>query len=170
MLPDHEEGSSDNYDVFLSSLRSYRSSVLKPFYLSAAPVCTSGNGTISRATLALVDFIFIRFYNSAKCSLGTPGFPQSLKEWYQQTIPSPHLPFPKVLLGGLSFDNGNTGYVSAETFRDAIQAARRPKLDCWWNEHKFGGVMLWDGPRGLKNEVTDGVDYLTYVKDVLAKD
>jgi len=114
-----------------------------------------------------VDFIFIRFYNSAACAIGTPGFNLSLKEWYEEIVPSPFLPFPKVLLGGLSFDNGNTGYVSAESFRDAIRTARKPEVTCWWNENKFAGVMLWDGPRGLNNEVTNGVDYLTYVKDVL---
>lgn len=147
-------------------LRSYRDNASKSIYLSAAPVCTLKNATISRDTLALVDFIFIRFYNSAACALGTPGFSPSLKKWYQDIVPAPYSPFPKVFLGGLSFDNGNTGYVSAEDFRNALQVARQPNMSCWWNEKKFGGAALWDGPRGLANQV-DGVDFLTSVKDAL---
>ncbi|KAF2440227.1 glycoside hydrolase family 18 protein [Karstenula rhodostoma CBS 690.94] len=164
---DHEEGSSNDYHTFVSELRSYRSSASKPIYLSAAPGCTFTSSTLSKATLALVDFIFIRYYNSADCAIGMPGFPLSLKEWYEKMVPSPFLPFPKVLLGGLSFYNGNKGYVTAESFRDAVLAAKQPNFTCWWNAHKFGGVMLWDGVRGLENEVGPGVDFLTYVKDVL---
>ncbi|KAF2642797.1 glycoside hydrolase [Massarina eburnea CBS 473.64] len=165
---DHEQGASDNFDVFLSSLRNYLGSASKPIYISAAPICTTTNPTISRASLAFVDFIFIRFYNSAACSLGRPGFLQSLKEWYQGIVPSPDSSFPKVLIGGLSFDNGNTGYVAPEIFRDAIRIAKRPDFMCWcWNEDKFGGAMLWDGPRGLTNEVANGTNYLSSVKNAL---
>ncbi|KAF1960995.1 glycoside hydrolase, partial [Byssothecium circinans] len=149
---DYEQGPPDNYDSFVSALRSYLNTGSKPMYISAAPLCTRKNATISGAVLALVDFIFIRFYNAAACSFGTPGFSDSLNEWYEYIVPSPNLSVPKVLLGGLSFDNGNAGYISAESFKSAIRAAKRPEFMCQcWNEDKFGGVMLWDGPRGLEN-------------------
>lgn len=165
---DQEEATSKNYEVFISELRSYIKRASKPIYLSAAPLCTlRKKPTISRDTLALVDFIFIRFYNAAACSMGTPGFSDSVKQWYSDILPSPHLPFPKVLLGGLSFDNGKPGYVPAEKFREAVRTARHPKCPCPWNVDKFGGVMLWDGPRGLDNRVSGGSDYVTSAKNAL---
>ncbi|CAI6330371.1 unnamed protein product [Periconia digitata] len=169
---DHEQGSSENYDVFISRLRSLANTGAKPTYISTAPLCKLAGPDSTRATLALVDFVFIRFYNSASCAMGTPGFCSSLQQWYRDIIPSPHLAFPKVLLGGLSFDNGNSGYVPAERFRDAICVAKKPGFMCFWNADKFGGVMLWDGTRGVANMVNEaghGIDYLTYVKNVLVE-
>lgn len=122
---------------------------------------------ISRATLVLVDFIFIRFYNSASCALGTRGFASSLQEWYQSIVPKPYEPYPKVFFGALSFDNNNTGYVSAAGFRDAVWTARKPNFTCWWNENKFGGIVLWDGPRGLANTIEPGLNFVTYAKNIL---
>lgn len=60
--------------------------------------------------------MFIRFYNSGTCALGISGFSQSLKHWYEDIVPSAHLPFPRVFLGALSLNNNNTGYVSVEDF------------------------------------------------------
>ncbi|PVI00101.1 glycoside hydrolase family 18 protein [Periconia macrospinosa] len=165
---DHEQGSPRNFDTFISQLKSYSSGASKPIYFSAAPICTLKDPSISTDTLAFLDFIFIRFYNSAECSLGTPGFSPSLQRWYQELVPAGHLPFPKVLLGALSFDNGNTGYVPAEEFGNFIRTAKEPDFMCLWNAKKFGGVMLWDGPRGLANAVKpDGENYVTYVKNAL---
>ncbi|KAF1975597.1 glycoside hydrolase, partial [Bimuria novae-zelandiae CBS 107.79] len=95
---DHEQGSFDNHDVFISRLRSYRNTASKPIFISAAPVCTLTNRITPEAVIVLVDFIFIRFYNSAACALGTPSFPPSLEYWYQTVVPSPYAPFPKYSL------------------------------------------------------------------------
>jgi chitinase len=139
-------------------------------YIPAAPTCVTTDPSIPRAVLALVDFVFIRFYNSAKCGLGTPGFDQSLQQWYESFVPDPHSVFPKAILGGLSFDNGNQGYVSHESFGDALRTARRPELICpCWPREKFGGAMLWDGPRGLANEVEPGLNYVDHVKNVMTE-
>ncbi|KAK8151723.1 glycoside hydrolase superfamily [Phyllosticta citrichinensis] len=165
---DHEVGSPAHYDTFVSALHSYLASASKPMYISAAPTCDSTNRPISGSALALVDFIFIRFYNKASCSLGTPAFRKSLRTWYEDLVPSPLSPSPKILLGGLSFDNDNLGFVSPESFGDAIRLARSPDL-LRWNEAKFGGVMLWDGPRGLAVKAENGLDFLAYTKAVLAE-
>ncbi|KAF2090455.1 glycoside hydrolase family 18 protein, partial [Saccharata proteae CBS 121410] len=139
---DNEVGSSDNYDVFTSAMRDYFNTASKPMYMSAAPLCQMSNKTISMDTLALVDFIFVRFYNAQKCSLGTRGWTASLQQWYN-ALPNPASSFPKFYLTGLSFDNGNTGYVSAEDFASAVDFAMRPDL-MKFNAAKFGGVTLWD--------------------------
>ncbi|KAK7514053.1 glycoside hydrolase superfamily [Phyllosticta citriasiana] len=165
---DHEVGSPANYDTFVSALHSYLASASKPMYISAAPTCATTTRTISGAALAVVDFIFIRFYNKASCSLGTPAFRSALRNWYEDLVPSPLSPRPKVMLGGLSFDNNNLGFVLPESFGDAIRLARRPDL-LRWNEAKFGGVMLWDGPRGLDVKAENGLDFLAYTKAVLAE-
>ncbi|KAK8251166.1 glycoside hydrolase superfamily [Phyllosticta capitalensis] len=165
---DHEVGSSNNYDTFVSALRTNIDSGTKPMWISAAPSCDTTNRPISGSALALVDLVIIRFYNKASCSLGTPGFRKSLRTWYEDLVPSPLSPWPRVVLGGLSFDNGNLGYVSPEDFGDAIRIARQPDL-LRWNEAKFGGVMLWDGPRGLAVKAQNGLDFLAYTKNVLVE-
>ncbi|KAK7702494.1 hypothetical protein SLS57_011364 [Botryosphaeria dothidea] len=162
---DHEVGSSTNYDTFTKTLRSLLATASKPMWISAAPLCALTNRSIDPKTLALVDFIFVRFYNAKGCSIGTKGFAASLAKWYS-TMPQPVNAFPKFYLSGLSFDNNNSGFVPPENFADAIRLARKPDLQRF-NENKFGGVALWDGSRGLATTAGNGEDFFAYTKNVL---
>ncbi|KAL1652062.1 hypothetical protein SLS58_000186 [Diplodia intermedia] len=162
---DHEVGSPSNYDIFAKALRSLLATASKPMWISAAPLCAFTNRSIGPKTLALVDFIFVRFYNSKDCSIGTKGFAASLNKWYT-SMPEPEAAFPKFCLSGLSFDNNNSGYVRPEDFADAIEKARKANLQRF-NPNKFGGVALWDGSRGLATTAENGLDFLAYTKNVL---
>ncbi|KAB2574556.1 Endochitinase 3 [Lasiodiplodia hormozganensis] len=162
---DHEVGSPSNYDTFAKALRSLLATASKPMWISAAPLCALTNRSIGPKTLALVDFIFVRFYNSKACSIGTKGFAASLNKWYT-SMPEPEAAFPKFCLSGLSFDNNNSGFVRPEDFADAITLARKPNLQRF-NQNKFGGVALWDGSRGLATTAGNGLDFLAYTKNVL---
>lgn len=163
--PDHEVGSPSNYDAFAKALSSLLATASKPMWISAAPLCALTNRSIGPKTLALVDFIFVRFYNSKACSIGTKGFAASLNKWYT-SMPEPEAAFPKFCLSGLSFDNNNSGFVRPEDFADAITLARKPNLQRF-NQNKFGGVALWDGSRGLATTAGNGLDFLAYTKNVL---
>lgn len=162
---DHEVGSPTNYDTFTKTLRSLLATASKPMWISAARLCSLSNRSIGPKTLALVDFIFVRFYNAKGCSIGTKGFAASLAKWYS-TMPEPDAAFPKFYLSGLSFENSNIGFVSPADFADAIRLARKPNLQ-HVNEEKFGGVALWDGSRGLATMAENGHDFLAYTKNVL---
>ncbi|OJD40436.1 glycoside hydrolase [Diplodia corticola] len=162
---DHEVGSPSNYDQFVKTLRSLLATASKPMWISAAPLCAFTNRTIGPKTLALVDFIFVRFYNSQGCSIGTKGFATSLDKWYT-SMPEPEAAFPKFCLSGLSFDNNNSGFARPEDFADAIEQARKANLQRF-NPDKFGGVALWDGSRGLATTAENGLNFLAYTKNVL---
>ncbi|GME22526.1 glycosyltransferase family 2 protein [Neofusicoccum parvum] len=162
---DHEVGSPSNYDTFTKTLRSLLATASKPMWISAAPLCALSNRSIGPKTLALVDFIFVRFYNAKGCSIGTKGFAASLVKWYE-TMPEPLAAFPKFYLSGLSFDNNNSGFVPPSEFADAVRLARTPDMQRF-NENKFGGVALWDGSRGLATMAGNGHDFLAYTKNVL---
>ena len=67
---------------------------------------------------------------------------------------------PRLYLGGLSFENNESGYLRPEVFEKAVR-----QVSAYVNG-RFGGVMLWDATHGL-DEVTEGRNFLKVAKDAL---
>lgn len=125
--------------------------------MSAAPQCYYPSPSLPLDVLQLMDFVFVQFYDSPSCNIGTSGFNSSIAAW------SERLDGPSLYLGGPSFSAVATtgGYEDPDTFATTISAVKSMKLG------NFGGVMLWDGAYGLATEDASGKDYVDVTKTAL---
>lgn len=143
---------------FTSTLRNLTTaSTKKTTYISAAPQCYYPSPSLPLDVLQLVDFVFVQFYDSSSCNIGSTGFNSSITGW------SERLSGPSLYLGGPSFSAVATsgGYQDPDTFAQTIAGVKAMKLS------NFGGVMLWDGAYGLATTDSKGEDYIDVTKTAL---
>ncbi|TIA05645.1 glycoside hydrolase [Aureobasidium pullulans] len=164
---DFESGADTTYmDTLASSLQSYFRSSSPERYISAAPLCAN-NTVLPYGLYANTNFVWPRFYNAKACCFGSKGFNKSVSTWYNylNSINSDLGPtYPRVYLGGLSFNNSNSGFMEPDAFVNATFTGRRLV------QSKFGGVSLWEGTDGLVTKNAQGRDFLNVTKAGLLGD
>lgn len=127
----------------------------------------ANNTVLPYGLYANANFVWPRFYNAKACCFGSKGFNKSVSTWYNylNSINSDLGPiYPRVYLGGLSFNNSNSGFMEPDNFVNATFTGRRLV------QSKFGGVSLWEGTDGLITKNTQGRDFLNVTKAGLLKD
>lgn len=160
-LIDHESSNTDHYNTFASTLKNLSSSAATSYYLSAAPLCANTTVVYSADFYTSVDFVFTQFYNAQACAVGTTGFNSSVVAWRDYLDwASSSATFPKLYLGGLAFENNNSGYVVPNTFASYVHDMRDI------SSSRFGGVMLWDGTKGLET-IQNGLNFINITETAL---
>lgn len=161
--------SGQYYDVFASTLRSLYATSSTQYYISAAPLCANNSAILPSGFYQQAHFVFPRFYNARVCNVGSKGFIPSLIAWRNyladitsssNNITNISSLYPRLYIGALSFDNGNSGYVPPLDFQRYVQAGANATRD------RFGGVMLWDGTNG-EAVVQDNRTYIGFTKEAL---
>lgn len=160
-LVDHESADTDYYNTFASTLKTLSSSATTKCYLSAAPLCANTTVVYPADFYTSLDFVWTQFYNAQSCAVGTTGFNSSVNAWrdYLDWATS-SATYPKLYLGGLAFENNKSGYVVPSTFVSYVDDMR----DIGAN--RFGGVMLWDGTKGLET-LEDGLNFINITETAL---
>jgi chitinase len=152
--------------VLTSTLQTLFSSVSPRRYISAAPLCAN-NTVLPTGVYANANFVWPRFYNAKACCVGSKGFNASVIKWsnYLGSIasaPSLDQEHPRFLLGGLSFNNSNSGFVLPDKFAEAVLSTRDLV-----GSLMFGGVGLWQGTDALVTTNPEGRDFLNVTKTAL---
>lgn len=113
-----------------------------------------------------MNFVWVRFYNALRCDIGHKGFNSSLVAWHDflSQLVGPTSLFPRLYVGGLSFENNISGYLRPENFATATRQAHEKTTS------RFGGVMLWDGTNGLTTKGADGETFINITKTALTSD
>ncbi len=163
LYADKEQGSTQYYDTFASSLKDLFATQTQEYYISAAPLCSNSSAILPPTFYTQTDFVWVRFYNALKCNIGSVGFNSSLTAWHNSLsqLVGPTSLFPRLYVGGLSFANNQSGYVLPENFATAIERAHGK------TRSRFGGVMLWDGTNGLFTKGADGETFINITKTAL---
>lgn len=147
-------------DVLASTLQSYFKTSSPERYISAAPLCAN-NTVMPYNFYANANFVWPRFYNAKACCVGSKGFSKSVTLWsnFLGSVKSDLGPsWPRVYVGGLSFNNSNSGFAEPDAFVNATLAARNIL------QPRFGGVSLWEGTDGLVTTNAEGRNFLNVTK------
>jgi chitinase len=165
--PDLESGADTSYmDILASSLQSYFKTTSLERYISAAPLCAN-NTVLPYGFYANANFVWPRFYNAKACCFGSKGFKNSVTSWYNflgSVVSDLGSAYPRIYLGGLSFNNSNSGFVQPDAFVNATFVARNII------QAEFGGVSLWEGTDGLITKNAEGRSFLSVSKASLLRD
>lgn len=158
---DNENHNTAHYEVFANALRgAFGDDSSKDWYLSAAPQCPMPDESIPLGALALVDFVWVQFYNNPSCNLGSTGFQSSFAAWDQSLADVQSTPGkPKLYIGAPAFEGAGTGYVAGLDLRMLVEEAQA--LD---DAGTLGGMMLWDGSEATVNVDEEGTDFLVHAK------
>lgn len=170
---DVETNNTLYYDAFARQLQTLFASATKPFYISAAPSCANGSVTPVTGMYQYTNFVWTRNYNAAACSMGTPGFLNSMTSWttFLNSIVG-SCTFPRYYIGGITFDSSQT---SGANTGSGVGSANltgwdRALGDAWaavGSAPRWGGAMLWDGTIAVQNQSVMngvGVNWLNYTK------
>lgn len=157
---DNESKNTTAYTAFTHALRNlFATDPSKRYYLSAAPQCPRPDASISLEVMALVDFVFVQFYNNPSCDLDAPGFQRSFADWSNDLAAVSNT--TKVFIGAGAFEGAGSGYVVGAGLSSMVSLVREMEVE------NLGGVMLWDGSEALSNVDQYGEDYLVYAKGSL---
>jgi chitinase len=109
--------------------------------------------------LVLCDFVWVQFYNTPACDIGSSGFNQTFKTWSYQLGSGK----TKLYLGAPAWP----GAVSQGDSYQAIGSGPgmkglSQKLTAM-NLCNFGGLMFWDGAEGILNQ-DEGRDIISWGK------
>jgi chitinase len=155
---DNEDNNSAYYEILGSTLRTlFSSSTSKDFYLLAAPQCPNPDASDPTSLLLLCDFIWVQFYNNPPCNIGSEGFATSLQGWSQTLLSGK----ARLYLGAPAWPGADsTTYANIGTAKGMEAVAQNvTKMGL----ENFGGVMFWDGPKGMLNE-DNGKDTIAWAK------
>lgn len=117
------------------------------------------------AFYASANFIWPRFYNAKACCVGSKGYNASVASWtkFLTGVKSNiGANYPRFFIGGLGFDNANSGYVSPDVFGDVVEYTKDNV-----GKARFGGVSIWEGTDALLTKSSDGRDMLNVTKEAL---
>lgn len=171
---------SSPYDTaFVKALRQYTSNFAKTFYISAAPRCDSTEPRLSLEALRLIDFVYVRYFDTPGCSLKDPSLDlgSSLHQWSSDLLgltngtdstpaefPGPGSSSaidkgPRLFFGGLA-PNGSIELDDTVVSRwQNLYRSLNPVL-----EPDQGGVMLWGAPEDIERGGRTGETFAAYAK------
>ncbi|EFA86365.1 chitinase [Heterostelium album PN500] len=159
---DIEGGGGQNYNVFLTTLKSkYFAGASKKYYVSGAPQCPFpdaylGPGPNTALQTGLFDFVNVQFYNNY-CDLsgGQSNYP-TWSEWAGNSSST-----TKIMIGlPAGAQAAGSGYIPAGQVTNALH----PYL----NSPNFGGVMIWDVSVAEKNK-NGALNYAQLLSQYLKK-
>lgn len=112
----------------------------KTYYMTAAPQCPFPDESQPLDVCALMDYVWVQFYNNGDCNIAQSGFQESVRTW------SEGIGDAQLFIGALASDaDGDSGYVDSDTLVNAIQTVQGMGLP------NYGGAMLWEAQLAVNN-------------------
>ncbi|PVI06527.1 glycoside hydrolase family 18 protein, partial [Periconia macrospinosa] len=161
-----------NYDHFVNRLRSNYASSGGEYYISGAPQCTVPDSRMAYAIeRSHFDFLFVQFYNTLECNtrrgyegLGKDTTDFTFDAWVKWLNENSANQNTKIYLGmpasSTAALSDPTAYLTPTEAEKLINAYRTAYPT------KFGGVMLWEVMRNIRNPIC-GKPYSTYIRSIL---
>ncbi|CAI6335761.1 unnamed protein product [Periconia digitata] len=161
-----------NYDHFVNKLRSHYADSGGEYYISGAPQCIVPDERMAYAIeRSHFDFLFVQFYNTAQCNtrrgyegLGKDTTTFTFDAWVAWLNDHSANQNVKIYLGMPASDvavpSDPTSYLTPTEAEKLINAYKSS------HPERFGGVMLWEVMRNIRNPICDR-PYSTYIRSIL---
>ncbi|KAL2424386.1 Endochitinase A1 [Exophiala dermatitidis] len=172
---DIESGGGFGYADLVTELRSKFASQSQQYYISAAPQCVVPDPQLANAIQnADFDYIFVQYYNSARCSASslfssgklntatdiTFGWASWLRTYSKNKAVQLYVGLP----ASQSAANDASFYLSLPEVKALLEA-----YACSYTYRSiFGGVMLWEATYSANNQI-DGKSYAQNVKELFSQ-
>ncbi|KAG9776762.1 Endochitinase A1 [Exophiala dermatitidis] len=172
---DIESGGGFGYADLVTELRSKFASQSKQYYISAAPQCDVPDPQLANAIQnADFDYIFVQYYNTARCSASslfssgklntatdiTFGWANWLRTYSKNKAVQLYVGLP----ASESAANDASFYLSLPEVKALLEA-----YACSYTYRSiFGGVMLWEATYSANNQI-DGKSYAQNVKELFSQ-
>ncbi|KAL2415331.1 Endochitinase A1 [Exophiala dermatitidis] len=172
---DIESGGGFGYADLVTELRSKFAGQSKQYYISAAPQCVVPDPQLANAIQnADFDYIFVQYYNSARCSASslfssgklntatdiTFGWANWLRTYSKNKAVQLYVGLP----ASQSAANDASFYLSLPEVKALLEA-----YACSYTYRSiFGGVMLWEATYSANNQI-NGKSYAQNVKELFSQ-
>lgn len=119
----------------------FESDTSKQYYMTAAPQCPFPDESQPLDVCALMDYVWVQFYNNGDCNIAQGGFEESVRTW------SEGIGNAKLFIGALASDaDGDSGYVDSQTLVGALESVKAMNLS------NYAGAMLWEAQLAVMND------------------